>query len=48
VWEGYSEDRWRQIRARYGVTQVLTYGDWEMHLPIAAQSRRLLLWNIPE
>ena len=48
VWEGYSQNRWREIRARYGVTQVLTYADWELNLPIAAQSRRLLLWNIPE
>ncbi len=48
TWEGYSLEKWRAIRQAFGVTQVLTYPDWTLNLPLAAQSRRLLLYNIPQ
>ena len=34
--------------ATFGVTQVLAYADWALQLPVASQSRRLLLYDIPE
>lgn len=47
VWQGYSADRWRAIKAEYNVTQVLVPSDWALELPVAAQSRRYLLYEIP-
>jgi len=48
TWEGYSTEKWRAIRREFGVSQVLAYGDWALKLPVASQSRRLLLYDIPE
>jgi hypothetical protein len=48
TWESYSPDKWRAIRREFGVTQVLAYADWSLQLPVASQSRRLLLYDIPE
>jgi hypothetical protein len=47
VWQGYPTDRWREIKAAYNVTQVLVPSDWALELPITAQSRRYLLYDIP-
>jgi hypothetical protein len=47
-WEGYSLEKWREIRRRFGVTQVLTYADWRLELLPVSQSRRLLLYDIPD
>ena len=47
TWEGYSAEKWRAIRREFGVTQVLAYSDWTLQLPVASQSRRLLLYDIP-
>ena len=47
VWQRYPVDRWRQIKAEYNVMQVLVPSDWALDLPIVAQSRRLLLYDIP-
>jgi hypothetical protein len=46
VWESYSPEKWREIARDFHVTQVLTYPDWTLNLPIAAHSRRLLLYDI--
>jgi hypothetical protein len=48
TWKGYSPEKWRAIRRDFGVTQVLAYADWALQLPVASQSRRLLLYDIPE
>jgi len=48
VWEGYSAEKWRALGRSFHVTQVLTYPDWTLQLPLAAQSRRYLLYQIPE
>jgi hypothetical protein len=48
VWEHYSTEKWRELGRSFGVTQVLTYPDWTLNLPLAAQSRRYLLYRIPE
>ena len=47
TWEGYSPETWRAIGRDFGVTQVLAYPDWALQLPVASQSRRLLLYDIP-
>jgi hypothetical protein len=47
AWESYSPEKWRRIRHDFGVTQVIAYADWSLQLPVAAQSRRLLLYDIP-
>jgi hypothetical protein len=46
VWESYSPEKWREIARVFHVTQVLTYPDWTLNLPVAAHSRRLLLYDI--
>ena len=46
--KSYSPEKWRAIRRDFGVTQVLAYADWSLQLPLASQSRRLLLYDIPE
>ena len=48
TWERYSGAKWRQIRRDFGVTQVLTYAEWRLRLPPVSQSRRMLLYDIPE
>jgi hypothetical protein len=48
TWEGYSTEQWRAIRRDFGVTQVLAYADWSLQLPVVSESRRLLLYGIPE
>jgi isocitrate lyase len=48
VWEKYSTDRWQEIRRAYNVTQVLTYNNWILRLPIVAQNASYLLYEIPE
>jgi hypothetical protein len=47
TWESFTPDKWRAIGRDFGVTQVLAYGDWALQLPVASQSRRLLLYDIP-
>ena len=48
TWESYSPEKWREIRREFGVTQVLAYAHWTLQLPVVSQSRRLLLYDIPE
>jgi hypothetical protein len=48
IWEAYSTDRWKEIRRAYNVTQVMTYNDWTLQLPIVAQNAHNLLYEIPE
>jgi hypothetical protein len=48
AWESFTPDKWRAIRRDFGVTQVLAYADWALQLPVSSQSRRLLLYDIPD
>ena len=48
TWEGFSAEKWRSIRETYHVTQVLTWVDWTLRLPVTAQNRELRLYSIPE
>jgi hypothetical protein len=47
AWEGYAPEKWQEIKRAFGVTQVLTYPDWSLNLPVAAHSRRFVLYQIP-
>jgi hypothetical protein len=50
VWEGYSRSRWQDIGRRFDVTQVVTSADWNLDLPLTAESQyfRLRLYEIPQ
>lgn len=47
LWQGYSPERWREIKRDYNVSQVMVPADWQLALPIVAQSRQYLLYEIP-
>jgi hypothetical protein len=48
VWETRPAARWSDIRRTYNVTQVLTYNNWTLQLPIVAQNASYLLYEIRE
>ena len=48
LWEGYSRDKWEQIKKEFSVTQVLTAADWSLDLPVADQGQELRLYRIPD
>lgn len=48
VWEGFTRERWREIRRRHGVSQLVTRGAYDLDLPVAAQAHGLRLYRIPE
>jgi hypothetical protein len=48
AWEGFTREKWREIRASYHVGQVLTYARWNLDLPVAAQGSNVVLWDIPD
>ncbi|MBI4384760.1 MAG: hypothetical protein HY579_12095 [Nitrospinae bacterium] len=37
-WEARTPERWREIKKKYGVTDVLAYADWKLQLPGARYS----------
>jgi hypothetical protein len=47
LWEGRTEEDWKHIREEFGVSQVLTYSDWRLKLPVSARSEGLRLYTIP-
>ena len=47
LWEGFSRDKWQEIRRTYNVTQVVTRAGWELALPLAAQNASFKLYRIP-
>jgi hypothetical protein len=47
TWEGFDLVRWQQIRERYDVQDVLTFGDWTLALPLVVGSPALRLYTIP-
>lgn len=48
AWESYSRDRWREIRHKYHVTQVLTDRTWQLDLPLVAETLEMRLYAIPD
>jgi uncharacterized protein YneF (UPF0154 family) len=47
VWEGNSPARWQEIGRTYGVTQVMTPGDWHLELPMVVAGQGIVLYTIP-
>jgi hypothetical protein len=47
VWEGFSRERWWEIRRDYQVTQVVTPAGWSLNLPLSAQSDDFRLYELP-
>ena len=47
AWERFDMPRWQQIRERYDVRDVLTFGDWRLALPLVVSSPGLRLYAIP-
>lgn len=47
-WQRYPPERWSEIRRKYNVSQVLVPAEWQLALPVAAQNRRYLLYDIPQ
>jgi len=48
VWERRSKKEWQVIRREFGVTNVLTYGDWELDLPLTWSSPYYNYYAIPD
>jgi hypothetical protein len=48
IWEAYSLSRWKEIASTYGVTQVMTPGEWHLQLPIVAAGQGAVLYSIPK
>ncbi len=46
-WQRRTPERWRQLANTFGFTQVLAYRDWPLRLPVAAQSVRFSLYDLP-
>ena len=47
AWERFDLARWQEIRERYDVRDVLTFGDWTLALPLVVSSPALRLYTIP-
>ncbi|MCI0413293.1 hypothetical protein L0222_10905 [bacterium] len=47
LWEKRDRKNWQQLAAKFGPTQVLTYPDWKLALPVVAQNHNFLLYQIP-
>jgi hypothetical protein len=47
AWQGYSVEKWTRLRRAYGITQVLTYADWELALPVVARDPDHVLYRVP-
>lgn len=48
AWERYPRERWQQIRRAYNVTQVLTYPQWALNLPVVDRNPSYVLYEIPD
>ena len=48
VWEGFSRERWKAIRERYNVTQIVTLKTYDLDLPVAAENEAYRLYRIPD
>lgn len=46
-WAQMSAEEWQEIRKTYNVTQILARSDYDLKLPIAAQTEHLRLYRIP-
>ncbi len=47
VWETRSAEQWRQIRNKYGITDILTYANWKLKLPVVLSDGKYIIYRIP-
>lgn len=47
LWQERTRLEWQAIAKEFGVTDVLTYPDWKLQLPLLAQSEQFALFEIP-
>jgi hypothetical protein len=47
TWEAREADEWRRLAREFGFSDVLTYSDWSLKLPVIARSKELTLYHIP-
>jgi hypothetical protein len=47
LWESREPGEWRALADEFGFTQILTYGGWDLKLPVVARSKRLVLYEVP-
>jgi hypothetical protein len=48
IWEARDPGEWYEIKKRFGVTDVMAYGDWKLALPEIARNRYFVLYHISE
>ncbi|MCH7592815.1 MAG: hypothetical protein IH989_08560 [Planctomycetes bacterium] len=47
LWENRSVDDWITLAGQYAFTDVVTWNDWMLDLPIVARSRKWILYHVP-
>jgi hypothetical protein len=47
LWEGRSTADWQMLADEFHVSEVLTYADWKLDLPVRARSEAFVLYAIP-
>ncbi|HVC97587.1 MAG TPA: hypothetical protein VND64_28150 [Pirellulales bacterium] len=47
IWERRGPEEWRQLGREFGFTNVLTYGQWRLELPVVARDKNLILYGVP-
>jgi hypothetical protein len=47
LWEERSVADWQELAREFGFTDIITYADWRLKLPVAARADGLLLYRIP-
>ena len=48
TWSRFSVQRWRELRRTYNVSQIVTRSDYQLDLPLVAESDGLRLYRIPD
>lgn len=46
VWQARTPGEWQRLGREFGFSAILTYRDWRLRLPIAAQNAELTLYRV--
>jgi len=47
LWQKRDPEEWRQLGREFGFTNVMTYGQWKLQLPVVARDKNLILYRVP-
>jgi hypothetical protein len=47
LWESRTLDDWIAVTREFGVTEIVTWNDWRLRLPLAARGQELNLYRVP-